>query len=208
VLILLLSAFALGFVFNATPGPVFAETIRRGVNGGFRSAFAVQVGSLVGDAVWALVGLIGIGLLLRLDWLRTPIVAVSTIYLTSLAWGAWQAGQRPAAIPAEPGRTNHRHALRSGVLLALTNPQNVGYWAAIGSAVGSITAKGPSLSNNVVFFVGFMISSAVWACLAAALVDRVFRHAGAGWAQLTHRACAVAFLVLAVSTLRQLWPHL
>ncbi|PYR24022.1 MAG: chemotaxis protein, partial [Acidobacteria bacterium] len=70
MLTLLITAFVLGLVFNATPGPVFAETVRQGVRGGFRSALAVQLGSLVGDALWAVVGLTGVGLLLRLESLR------------------------------------------------------------------------------------------------------------------------------------------
>ena len=51
-------AFGLGLVLNAAPGPVFAETVRQGTRGGFRLALAVQLGSLVGDGVWALVGLV------------------------------------------------------------------------------------------------------------------------------------------------------
>jgi chemosensory pili system protein ChpE len=47
---LLIAAFLLGLVFNAAPGAVFAETVRRGATGGFRAALALQVGSLVGDA--------------------------------------------------------------------------------------------------------------------------------------------------------------
>ena len=43
-------AFLLGFIFNATPGAVFAETIRHGMTGGYRAALSVQFGSLVGDA--------------------------------------------------------------------------------------------------------------------------------------------------------------
>ena len=58
---LFISAFVLGLVFNAAPGAVFAETIRRGVCGGYRPALAVQIGSLVGDALWAILGLVGIG---------------------------------------------------------------------------------------------------------------------------------------------------
>lgn len=64
---LFISAFLLGLIFNATPGAVFAETVRQGVHGGFRPALAVQVGSLVGDALWAMLGLMGIGLLLQLE---------------------------------------------------------------------------------------------------------------------------------------------
>ena len=63
-------AFLLGFVFNAAPGAVFAETVRRGMSGGYRVALSVQFGSLVGDAVWAILGLAGIGLLLQAESLK------------------------------------------------------------------------------------------------------------------------------------------
>ncbi len=53
-------AFLLGLIFNAAPGAVFAETIRRGVDGGYQPALAVQIGSLAGDAAWAILGLAGI----------------------------------------------------------------------------------------------------------------------------------------------------
>jgi len=68
----------------------------------------------------------------------------------------------------------------------------------LGSALGSV-------GDNMVFFAGFMVSSAAWALLVAALVDRAFRRVGARWARLTYRACAIAFLMLALSMLRQLW---
>src|SRR4029077_20694601 len=135
MLTLFITAFVLGLVFNATPGPVFAETVRQGVRGGFRSAISVQLGSLVGDALWAVVGLVGVGLLLQLAWLRTPISVASVVYLSWLGWNAWQASRGEFALNAE---TDHRDALRSGVLLSLTNPQNVAYWAALGSALGSV----------------------------------------------------------------------
>ena len=198
MLTLLITAFVLGLVFNATPGPVFAETVRQGVRGGFRSAIAVQFGSLVGDALWAVVGLVGVGLLLQSERLRTPISVASVVYLSWLAWNAWQTSRGEFAISVTLDEIDHRQALRSGVLLSLTNPQNVAYWAALGSALGSA-------GDNMVFFAGFMVSSAVWAFLVAALVDRAFRRVGARWARLTYRACAIAFLMLALSMLRQLW---
>ena len=91
MLSVLASAFGLGLVFNAAPGPVFAETVRRGVRGGFRPALAVQIGSLAGDAAWALLGLAGVGLLLQLRSIRTPIGIAGAIYLLWLAWESWQA---------------------------------------------------------------------------------------------------------------------
>lgn len=205
MLTLLITAFVLGLVFNATPGPVFAETVRQGVRGGFRSALAVQFGSLVGDALWAGVGLVGVGLLLQLERLRAPISVASVVYLLWLAWNTWQASRGEFAMSVTLDGTDHRQAWRAGVLLSLTNPQNVAYWAALGSALGSVGVKAPTVADNIVFFVGFMVSSTAWALLVAALVDRAFRRVGARWARLTYRACAIAFLMLALSMLRQLW---
>jgi chemosensory pili system protein ChpE/L-lysine exporter family protein LysE/ArgO len=87
----------------------------------------------------------------------------------------------------------------------MPNPQNIAYWAAMGSALRAVGVKAPTALDSVVFFGGFMVSSTFWALLVAALVDRVFRRVGARWARLTYRACAIAFLTLAFSMLRELW---
>ncbi|MGL6091849.1 MAG: LysE family transporter, partial [Pseudomonas paracarnis] len=50
-------ALVFGFVFCLSPGAVLAETLRRGLLHGFTPALLVQFGSLVGDAVWAVIGL-------------------------------------------------------------------------------------------------------------------------------------------------------
>ncbi|MEC8549699.1 MAG: LysE family transporter, partial [Pseudomonadota bacterium] len=84
-------AFLLGFIFNAAPGAVFAETVRRGMSGGYRVALSVQFGSLVGDAVWAILGLAGIGLLLQADMLKIPVGIAGSGYLAWLAWDSWRA---------------------------------------------------------------------------------------------------------------------
>jgi chemosensory pili system protein ChpE/L-lysine exporter family protein LysE/ArgO len=204
MLTLLITAFVLGLVFNATPGPVFAETVRQGVRGGFRSALAVQLGSLIGDALWAVVGLLGVGFLSRVEALRTPISVAGVAYLLWLAWNAWQSSrvEVSASLGAE---ATHRRAFRSGVLLSLTNPQNIAYWAAIGTALRAIGVTAPTVADNLAFFAAFMVSSTIWAFFVAALVDRVFRRVGLAWARMTYRACAIAFLVLALAMLRQLW---
>src|SRR5213593_1557160 len=181
MLTLLITAFVLGLVFNATPGPVFAETVRRGVRGGFRSALAVQMGSLIGDALWAVVGLVGVAFLSRMDILRIPISLAGVAYLLWLAWNAWQSSRAEvsASLLAE---ATHRRAFRSGVLLSFTNPQNVAYWAAIGSALRAIGVTEPTIADNLAFFSAFMVSSTIWAFFVAALVDRVFRRVGLVWA--------------------------
>lgn len=204
MLTLFAAAVVLGFVFNAAPGAVFAETVRQGVRGGFRPALAVQVGSLVGDALWAVLGLAGVGLLVQSAALRTPIGIAGVVYLLWLAWDAWRAADQEFSVQPDGRVPGKRRALRTGVVLSVTNPQNIAYWAALGSAMGAVGVHQPSPAQYGVFFAGFMTSSVLWCFICAALVDRVFRSVGQHWARITYRACAIAFLALALSSLRDL----
>ena len=196
------AAFGLGLLFNAAPGPVFAETVRRGIRDGFRSALAVQIGSIAGDAVWAVLGLMGVGLLLQLESLSLPIAIAGVAYLLWLARGAWRESRRDFTVNAT-GQSSHK-AMKSGILLSLTNPQNVAYWAAMGSALRAVGVTVPTPLDYGIFFTGFMLSSTVWAFFFAALVDRVFVQVNQRWARITYRICAIAFLALALSMLREL----
>ena len=204
-LTLFATAFGLGLVFNAAPGPVFAETLRHGVRGGFRPALQVQLGSLVGDATWALLGLAGAGLALQLGAWRVPLGLAGAAYLLWLSWDSWKASRQDAVIAVDLTSTAGSRAFRSGALLSLTNPQNLAYWAAIGSALGALGLGEPTPLDHAVYFSGFMAASLAWCFVCAAIVDRVFRGIGAVWARTTYRLCAAALLALAVSSLRDLW---
>ncbi|TFI52664.1 chemotaxis protein [Mastigocladus laminosus UU774] len=202
---LFFAALLLGFIFNAAPGAVFAETIRQGIRGGFKAALAVQIGSLVGDALWAVLGLAGVGLLLQLNFLRLPVGIAGVLYLLWLAWDAWQDANKEFSVKSTQTSTQHKKALHSGVLLSITNPQNVAYWAALGSAMGAVGVTDPTASHYSIFFTGFMFASILWSFLCAGLVAQVFQRSGMYWTRLTYRACAIAFLLLALSSLRNLW---
>ncbi len=203
MLALFATAFGLGLLFNAAPGAVFAETIRQGAMGGYRPALLVQIGSLIGDALWAILGLVGVGLLFRLAVLRVPVGIAGALYLLWLAWDSWRAAESASEAPAVslPGVAS---PFRSGMLLSVTNPQNVAYWAALGTAMGAVGVADPSPADYGVFFGGFMASSIVWGFFCAATVAWLFRSAGATWIRLTYRLCALAFLGLALASLREL----
>jgi len=56
---LFLSSLVLGIAFCAPPGIITAEAVRRGLARGFRPALWVELGSLNGDATWAIIALAG-----------------------------------------------------------------------------------------------------------------------------------------------------
>lgn len=202
---LFLTAFLLALIINAAPGPIFAETVRLGARGGFRPALAVQLGSLAGDAFWAVLGLAGVGLLLRSQALQLPLGLAGAAYLFWLAIDAWRAADRTFTLGAQRGPADVRRAFRAGALLSITNPQNVAYWAALGSALGAVGVSDPTTEDYAIFFAGFMTACVAWSFFCAAVVDRIFRRMGDRWVRLTYRACAIAFLALAVSSVHDLW---
>jgi chemosensory pili system protein ChpE len=194
------AALALGLIFNATPGAVFAETLRRAAQGGFRPALAVQFGSLAGDATWAALGLAGAGVLMQSAALRLPVGLAGAAYLLWLARDAWRAASQGAA--TDDGRHQRPgSALRSGIALSMTNPQNIGFWAALGSALGALGVDAPQPAHYAVFFGGFMSASLAWAFVCAGALAFAFRHAAQRWIHLSCRLCAAALFGLGLASL-------
>ncbi len=201
-------AFGLGMVFNLTPGAVFAETLRRGLHEGYRAALAVQFGSLVGDASWAILGLAGVGLLLQAPAVRLPVTLASGLYLCWLGWLSLQDAREARLAPPPPvadPRAVTRGALGAGVVLSVTNPQNLAYWSAMGAAMGVLGVTAPTTTDYVVFFAGFMASSVAAAFITAGFVEAFRRRAGTGWRVTMYLGCGLLLFWLGAGLLREVW---
>ena len=198
-MIFFIQAFILGLLFNAAPGVVFTETIKRGINGGFFPALYVQIGSLAGDALWAILGLLGIGILLNIDILKYPLSIIGIIYLIYLAYDSFiSSNVKYEKIVVSKSIKNN--ALKSGVFLSITNPQNIAYWAALGSSFGALGIAEPQTSHYFIFFFGFISSSILWCFVCALAVEKIFKYTNSIIKKYIFRICTIAFLYLAVGT--------
>ena len=92
---LFVHAFILGFLFNTMPGAILTESLRRGIRGGFRPALEVQMGSLAGDFIWAVLGLLGAGVLFTLPQVEKPLAIAGAVLLGWIAWQALRDGLSP-----------------------------------------------------------------------------------------------------------------
>lgn len=54
------------FILFVTPGPVWVAVLARGLSGGFKSVIPLACGVALGDAVWVLVAVFGVGYLVSL----------------------------------------------------------------------------------------------------------------------------------------------
>lgn len=92
-------ACAMGLAFCGPPGAVFAMAARRGVASGFTAALMVEIGSLVGDAVWTVIGLSSFGILLRVAPIQGVIATAGSLLLGWLGvralLDAWHNTGRP-----------------------------------------------------------------------------------------------------------------
>jgi chemosensory pili system protein ChpE len=198
-MIFFIQAFILGLLFNAAPGVVFTETIKRGINGGFFPALYVQIGSLAGDALWAILGLFGIGILLNIDILKYPLSIIGIIYLIYLAYDSFiSSNVKYEKIVVSKSIKNN--ALKSGVFLSITNPQNIAYWAALGSSFGALGIAEPQTSHYFIFFFGFISSSILWCFVCALAVEKIFKYTNSIIKKYIFRICAIVFLYLAMGT--------
>lgn len=196
-------ALVFGFVFCLSPGAVLAETLRRGLLHGFSAALLVQLGSLVGDAVWAVIGLTGMAVLIQHESVRVPLAVACALYLT---WLGLRSLQDAWHLPeADSMRVNSsRNALMVGATISLANPKNIVYWGALGSALSGIVGTTPSHGQTLLFFAGFMLASILSCFLIAALVNRLRTAASATWQRISHGVCGLVLIYLAAMVVRGL----
>jgi chemosensory pili system protein ChpE len=139
--------------------------------------------------------------------MQLPVAMAGAAYLAYLAWDSWAASNAPIQSSAshkaniKTSAKSTQSAARAGVIISATNPQNIAYWAAIGSAFGALGITQPQPLDYALFFSGFMLSSLLWCFFCAALVSKLFGKAGNKWKVITYRLCAIAFFYLACGTL-------
>ena len=186
---LILSSVLLSIAFCAPPGAVTAEAIRRGVARGFNAALGIELGSLIGDALWAIIALVGLAVIVQNDLARLLLGAVGVYFLLKLAWGAlydaWQ-GKMPEAHAAD-----HRSDFITGAALSIGNPWAVAFWLGVGASTVTNAVAEPQTIHFVVFFVAFMAAATVYAFFMAALIAFGRRYINAGFFRVINLACGL-----------------
>lgn len=195
---LFLYAFALGLLFNAMPGAIFAESLRRGMRGGFRPALNVQIGSLAGDFVWAVLGLIGAAALFTLPYVEKPLAIAGAILLGWIAWQALRDGLSPMPTfdPSAPTASG-RSALTTGAALSLANPQNITYWTGLGGTITALGVANPDWVAFTTFLAGFMASSVIWCFICAGAIAWTRSFIGPRTWMALNIGCAIGLAYLA-----------
>lgn len=218
---LFLSAVALGFLFNAAPGAIFTLSLKRGIKGGFWPAFHVQIGSLVGDLTWAILGLGGAAVLFQIDAVQLPMAIFGGGLLAYLAYGSFIDAASPlpqiktasetgspeaSLLDASPLDENTlKSGLSVGAAVSLSNPMNITYWAGLGGTITSLGVSDPTGKAFAVFLAGFMASSVIWCFICAGFIAAVRHMISQRTWVLINLGCGFGLLYFTFNVVASVW---
>lgn len=168
---LVATGVAVGFIFAAPPGAVNTEALRRGLRGGFRAALGVELGAVIGDALYLAVALVGAAAILEAAWARFILGFGGAIGLFYLGLRALKHYRRPPDLDAPYSGTG-RGAFATGFLISLANPFALAFWLTVGSGLGAALHHqiGNVASHMAAFFTSFVVGCLIWAFSFSALV--------------------------------------
>ncbi|MEO3428275.1 LysE family transporter [Pelagibius sp. CAU 1746] len=168
------------------PGPIVTLVIANSLAYGQRTGLATVAGSTSGNALLVAAGALGLTTLLALaadvfEVLRWAGVA----YLIYLGLKQWRAALRAEAAPGMPATRSARRAFGQAVLVAITNPKTIFFYAAFfPQFIDPALAAGPQLLAMSLAFVAItvlldgayaLLASRVRGLFASARANRV-RH--------------------------------
>lgn len=196
---LFISAFFLGLIFNVAPGAVLVESLRRGLRGGFFPALAVQIGSLVGDGLWVVLGLLGVSVLISLPYVEIPLAIAGALLLSYLAYQSFLDGMQDVPqIDTSAPTEESKNALLTGVAVSISNPLNITYWAALGGTVSALAGETPTRDHFMVFFGGFMLSSVLWCFVASGAIAMTRRYLSQTLWRVLNFCCGIGLSIIVI----------
>ncbi|CAB3782906.1 LysE family translocator [Pararobbsia alpina] len=167
---LFLNALLIGFCIAAPVGPIGMLCIQRSLSGGFRPGIATGLGAACADAVYGLLGAVGVaGIVMRFPVLTDFLQIGGGAFLVWLGWTIFRSrARRDAPVPVV---ASGRRAFASTFVLTLSNPMTilsfVAMFAALGASVSSSSA-GAWLAPAIMVTGVFAGSAAWWLCLSGA----------------------------------------
>ena len=122
------------FVAAASPGPAFVVSLQETLAKDRRAGVAAAAGIALGSFLWALLVLLGVGLVLQqAGWLYGALRLLGGLYLIYLGIRLWRGAAQPLALPAAGG-TGKGPLLGSlciGLLTQLVNPKAAVFFGSI-----------------------------------------------------------------------------
>ncbi|WP_322085639.1 LysE/ArgO family amino acid transporter [Burkholderia sp. BCC1999] len=169
---LFIKSVMMGLSIAVPVGPIGMLCIQRSLSRGFQAGFATGIGAACADAIYGLLGALGIaGIVTAFPMLTVALKIGGGVFLVWLAWSIARQPPAVAALQRDLPRTTVLRDFLTTFGLTLSNPMTilsfVGIFAALGPLSGSHEgAMRPAVEWMVA---GVFVGSATWwLCLSGA----------------------------------------
>lgn len=182
-----------GLVVCAPIGPVFAASIRFGISGGFLSALKVQIGSLIGDVIYALLGISVLSVFETNQFILNLFGYTTVAVLLILAISSLNSALRDHKASLKTSVT--AGPFLTGTLISLLSFDNLALWAGVTQVY--VGDRGQMSPQIYLFLGGFMSAAIIWVVCSAALAGYGLRRSSPAFIRLAHVLISCALFIFA-----------
>lgn len=147
----IIAGILLGLSLGVPPGPVNAAIAAESVKKSYASGMLIGIGAMTADLCYLILTVIGVSVLLTGATARTIISVVGGLILLYLAVATLRNYRSP---PQEDEGKVLGHPYVKGLLMAITNPMGIVWWATAGAAFVALF--------NILGVAGFMLGLFAW----------------------------------------------
>lgn len=196
--------FAAGYLLSLSLcmdlGVVNIALVRAGLTRGMPTALMLGLGSCVGDMTYAVSSLSLVTVLLAHRGVRIALWIGGSAVLLWLAVKmlreTWHPKRLAIATAEDAGALRPGHEFARGMMLALSSPSAILWFAAVGGSV--IAAHAHAGATLLAFLSGFFFAGVCWTLLIATLTGYAHRRLSTGFIRGLSLASAILFCYFAV----------
>ena len=130
-------------------------------------SFFVQLGALLGDLLWAVVGLTGVALVFHFLAVQIILGIAGAAFLLRMAWMSFLDARKPMDLT--PSETKEHRDFLTGIVFSLANPFGIAFWGGIGGGFAAHITGMPLMDKLLFLFVGFAAGAFAW-CVGISLL--------------------------------------
>lgn len=120
------------FLLFVTPGPVWLALMARSMSGGFRAAWPLALGVVVGDVIWPLVAIVGVSwVVTEIDGFMTILRYGATLMFLFMGWNVIRNASATISENRELTRPGMIAGFLAGVAVILSNPKAVLFYMSV-----------------------------------------------------------------------------
>lgn len=174
---------------------------------GFKPGMMLGLGTCIGDLIYAALALAGMAALLQFDAVRWVVWIGGAIVLLFLTFKMAREALYPASAPPVEGeadvatpRPSHLRSFLRGVLLAVSSPSAILWFAAVGGALIAKAGATGKVSASVLL-TGFLCGGLAWTVFICTLASHGRKRAGTTLLRACHVLSAVLFAYFSYSVI-------